>query len=276
MLNASRISSLTGAEVPLRTGPPTREEILVHYPAKFTWNQLKTFVNSGDLGLLKRDRKLQKRYDEWAVGITQQHGSMVKYLMNYRLRWGQPDTLSLLKSSLEVDLPHPLADNASSETTPGISEDPPAYFSCETPSRYISIIQNDWPYSVPPEVEHTLVWTKVPIYHTDLVAEAIKPRIEQDGLWGFTGNDSPPPSPSELSSCMGALSEWGITMDNMIKSEPPTQEEAALIEDAGKEVHRYVKTRWPEQVWETAWFVNPPRLQSVPGLAHIHIFARRK
>lgn len=34
-------------DVPLRTGLPTREELLVHYPAKFTWNQLKTFVNSG-------------------------------------------------------------------------------------------------------------------------------------------------------------------------------------------------------------------------------------
>ena len=34
-------------EVPLRTGPPTREELLVHYPAKFTWHQLKTLINSG-------------------------------------------------------------------------------------------------------------------------------------------------------------------------------------------------------------------------------------
>ena len=75
------------------SGPPTREELLTRYPAKFTWNQLKTFVNSGwvssqlshsrckslrisDLGLLKRDRKLQKRYDDWVVGIVKQHGSM--------------------------------------------------------------------------------------------------------------------------------------------------------------------------------------------------------
>ena len=33
--------------VPLRTGPPTKEELLVHYPARFTWTQLKAFVNSG-------------------------------------------------------------------------------------------------------------------------------------------------------------------------------------------------------------------------------------
>lgn len=33
--------------VPLGKGTPTREELLVYYPAKFTWKQLKTFVNSG-------------------------------------------------------------------------------------------------------------------------------------------------------------------------------------------------------------------------------------
>ena len=51
---------------PLGTGLPTQEELLVYYPAKFTWKQLKTFVNSGDLGLLKRDKKLQIRYNLWA------------------------------------------------------------------------------------------------------------------------------------------------------------------------------------------------------------------
>ncbi|EKM51604.1 uncharacterized protein PHACADRAFT_261847 [Phanerochaete carnosa HHB-10118-sp] len=38
---------LKPGDVPLREGPPTREELLVHYPARFTWQQLKCFVNSG-------------------------------------------------------------------------------------------------------------------------------------------------------------------------------------------------------------------------------------
>ena len=112
--------------------------------------------------------------------------------------------------------------------------------------------------SVPTEVEHTLVWTKMPIYHPDLVADIIKPRIDQDGLWGFTGNNLPPPSPSNLPSCISKLAEWGTTMDKMIKSELPTEEENVLIQMAGREVHRYVKNRWVEEDWETAWFVNPP------------------
>ena len=160
-----------------------------------------------------------------------------------------------------------------------------------------SIKELTWITSVPTEVEHTLIWTKMPIYHPDLVADTIKTRIDQDGLWGFTGSDLPPPSPSNLPSCISKLAEWGETMDKMIKSEPPTEEETILIQKAGREVHRYVKNRWVEKEWETAWFVNPPvsacfqifyinfglskllffqRLQSVPGLDHIHVFARRK
>lgn len=93
-------------------------------------------------------------------------------------------------------------------------------------------------------------------------------------------------------------------MDNLVRSERGTEEEEALVRRAGEEVHRFVKSRWAEGVWETAWFVNPPvgvklylsallmllnhaalvfvgchvmqRLQSVLGLAHIHVFARQK
>lgn len=87
-------------DAPLGDGPPTREELLAHYPAKFTWTHMKTFVNSGcvpngghsctselisffrlsDLGLLKRDKKLQIRYDAWAEGIRAQYGSIGEIL----------------------------------------------------------------------------------------------------------------------------------------------------------------------------------------------------
>ncbi|KAJ3548359.1 hypothetical protein NMY22_g1294 [Coprinellus aureogranulatus] len=228
--------------VPLREGPPTREELLVHYPPKFTWKQLKTFVNSGDLGLLKRDKALQVRYDEWAVGIRAQYGSMVNYLLNHRLQWGKRDTLSLLPSTLEDD-PRFYVSSGDEH------KEPTPYFCVDTPPEYLSIIQNDWPYSVPADVEHTLIWTKVPIYHPDLVDPKVKPRIDQDGLWGFTGKASPPPSPSALPECLPALAEWGITLDKMIVSEKGTEEEEALVKKAGEKVHEFVKARWNEDIW---------------------------
>ena len=33
-----------------------------------------------DLGLLKRHRELQKRYDEWVVGIVQKYGSVGEHM----------------------------------------------------------------------------------------------------------------------------------------------------------------------------------------------------
>lgn len=107
-------------------------------------------------------------------------------------------------------------------------------------------------------MEHTLIWTRIPIYHPTLVPPLIKDRIEQDGLWGFTGNTSPPPSPSTLPACLPALSEWGITLDTMVVSAKATEEEEELIRRAGEEVDNFVKNRWDENEWETAWFVNPP------------------
>ncbi|KII91085.1 hypothetical protein PLICRDRAFT_39694 [Plicaturopsis crispa FD-325 SS-3] len=272
-------------DVPLRDGPPTRAEMLAHYPAKFNWTQLRAFINSGDLGLLKRDKALQKRYDLWSVGIREQHGSMVNYLYNHRLQWGIQDNLSLLSSALDDDIsstlpnaPDAAAASISKErkVLPPIPDDAPPYFTVDTPPELISIIQNDWPYSVPPEVEHTLIWTRLPIFHVSLVHPSISARVNQDGLWGFTGSSSPPPSPSVLPAYLGALEEWGVTMDKMIRSERATFEEAQLVQKAGQEVDAFVRKRWDESKWETAWFVNPPRLQSVPGLAHIHVFARPK
>ena len=128
--------------------------------------------------------------------------------------------------------------------------------------------------AVPIDVEHTLIWTKVPIYHPNLVHETIAARIEQDGLWGFSGIDSPPPSPSKLPSCLPALEEWGITMDKLIRSAPPSLEEADLVEKAGSEVHRYVKNRWTETQWETAWFVNPPVRGCFRKSSSIHLLIR--
>ena len=125
--------------------------------------------------------------------------------------------------------------------------------------------------AVPLEIEHTLIWTRVPILPPphlipsriaenlpeDLRARVTK-RLEQDGIWGFTGNVDPPPSPSLLPQYLGALSEWGITMDKLIRSSEGSVDEEAIITTAGDEIRTFIKQRWNEAEWETAWFVNPP------------------
>lgn len=98
-------------------------------------------------------------------------------------------------------------------------------------------------------------------------------------------------------------------MDKLLCYSKPTEEEKEMMKMVGSEVDKFVRQRWVESEWETAWFVNPPvsilfkvvrfhptvtyeahklhfscipaffvtqRIQSVKDLSHIHVFARRK
>ncbi|KAI0747368.1 hypothetical protein C8Q74DRAFT_1312711 [Fomes fomentarius] len=216
---------LSPETVPLGSGLPTREELL-----------LKVFVNSGDLGLLKRDKRLQARYLQWAGGIKEQYGTIVSYLMNYRLQWGgQP----------AKELP-PMPPNA------------PTHFVADAPPELIFIAMNDWPYSVPPEIEHSLIWTRLPIYPPSL----------------------PPPSelpsslPQLLPECLPSLADWGVTMDKLIRPRG-TEEEERQVKAYGEEMEKFIKRRWSSVNGRRRGSSTLRcRLQSVPGLAHIHEIAR--
>jgi hypothetical protein len=195
----------------------------------------------------------------------------VNYLKTYRLQWGKPDKLSLLPSSLSF--PEPVGNIVNDVKLP-------PYFTADAPRSYISIIRNDWPYSgktplsivlegvskartvhhlvisVPSDVEHWLIWTTLPIFPP--IPSAIATRVAQDGLWGFTGSASPPPSPSTLPTCLPSLAEWGVTLDSMVISPPANAEEQEMLADAAREIDTFVRRTWVEEEWETAWFVNPP------------------
>lgn len=80
-----------------------------------------------------------------------------------------------------------------------------------------------------------------------------------------------------LSSCLPDLSEFGMSIDQLIHPEKGSEEEEMLIRRAGEEVDRFVKTRWPEREWETAWLVNPlvrtlsMKMRPFPRLADLPI-----
>jgi hypothetical protein len=111
-------------------------------------------------------------------------------------------------------------------------------------------------HPVPHDVEHALIWSKLPIQHDGLTHPSIAARLAQDGIWGFTGTNEPPPSPSTLHLALPALAEWGVTEDKLIRSPPLTEEEQVHHERACAEVQKFVEYYW--HGWETCWFVNPP------------------
>ena len=102
------------------------------------------------------------RWVHTCLGLTPAHGliSAVNYLLNHRLQWGKPDTLSLLASALDK-LHHSARINDQLVATtlmtsaevlvvkdlPPVSPNAPEYFCMDIPAEYVSIIQNDWPYS---------------------------------------------------------------------------------------------------------------------------------
>jgi hypothetical protein len=65
----------------------------------------------------------------------------VKYLIEHRLRFGEPDTLSVLRSALD-DAPE--AAYVGTDAAPSADVE---WFTSDTPRALVSIIQNDWPYS---------------------------------------------------------------------------------------------------------------------------------
>ncbi|KAG1742289.1 uncharacterized protein EDB91DRAFT_304329 [Suillus paluster] len=71
----------------------------------------------------------------------------------------------------EVSISHCKSD----QPLPPLPPDAPEYFRADIPvdSELISIIQNDWPYSVPIEIEHTLIWSRVPIFHPAFIPAEI-------------------------------------------------------------------------------------------------------
>jgi hypothetical protein len=124
-------------------------------------------VVSRDLGLLKRDKKFQQRYDRWVEGIKAEYGSngnrfpsfllhfsssVANYLIKYRLQWGKADTISKLPSRLSP--PAAEKDDVGTGKVPllasGLPPIPPdtkPYFTADIPLQLVSIIMNDWPYS---------------------------------------------------------------------------------------------------------------------------------
>lgn len=102
------------------------------------------------------------------------------------------------------------------------------------------IIDIDLP--VPLDVEHYVIWSRVPAISSANIPVAIQPLVKEDGLWGFTGTEGGDE----------AIHPPGIEPKVM------TESEKVFFAEACHEFDKYVKQRWPEDAWECAWFVNPP------------------
>ncbi|ORX35857.1 hypothetical protein BD324DRAFT_629285 [Kockovaella imperatae] len=176
-------------------------------------------------------------------------------------------------------------------------------------SEKFAVLPNDWPYNTPYGSRHYCVWSRVPIAHPELVDYDPKAwaQIEEQGLGGFTGVTPLRPFTGQVPMTPAMASAAGNSSKLFSYPSPadpgdPGRKSIGKLENrdwyaadvafagkdmrewagvtyesrGGKEVGKMVAGLWDPRGWECLWFVNPPRLQSVPGFSHFHVFARRK
>jgi hypothetical protein len=153
------------------SGLPTEEQLAAFYPPLYTWDDLRTFINVGDLALLKRNKRLYERFDLGLLVETvadkqltdtlsgrktsrkdtdqcvrpQNQSSPIQlikiianYVQSYRIQWGMPDKLSLLRS----DPASPLVAKLATLADDNIKRD---WFTADISPKMIYIMKNDWP-----------------------------------------------------------------------------------------------------------------------------------
>ncbi|KAJ9095195.1 hypothetical protein QFC19_007650 [Naganishia cerealis] len=156
------------------------------------------------------------------------------------------------KYLVEARLPWKAGSTAIIATDEGVDTNQDQYLTFEIgqtvdPDLY-AILPNDWPYNTPHDVEHIVVWSKLPVFHPALVGndEVKWAKVQQEGFAGFTGHperQGPPVVPAADGKTFSSLQEcgpWG------------------WCTKGGKEVGKMVTTLWPLEEYECAWFVNPP------------------
>jgi hypothetical protein len=244
-----------------------------------SWEHIQRVVAQDDLDYLVRHKDCETRYIAWGEGIRKKYGGLENYMRLVRLDWGEDDDTS-------PGTPNKGMNGSKIENVNDVEADVRSYFSdvvAEDPT-LVKTIPNDWPYAMPAECGHYVVWCKRLILDKALFAtkdtpfpkgpirEAIFAAINFDGIRGLTGSSN-------------KIQQFGFKTRNFLKesdeamawmketysSEQSEEEQLCDLAEkaqgwAGRFIDRFVKKRWPEDNWETAYFCNPPHLRTVPGV----------
>ncbi|UZJ57260.1 hypothetical protein CBS101457_006580 [Exobasidium rhododendri] len=258
-----------------------------------TWERIQIVVAQDDLDHLIRHSECEDRYIAWGKEIRAHYGGLESYVRQVRLGWKDEDE--------EMAAP-PDGMNGSGidDVNKDCEEaDPRSYFSdvVSNDPHLTKTIPNDWPYAMPAECGHSVVWCKRPILDKVLFAdkntpfpkgpirEAIFAAINMDGIRGTSGNAKKIPAVGfktrdYLRGCPEVMAWLKGNASSGSRAGGEDDAVSRLAERAhswaGRFIDHYVKKNWPEDKWETAYFCNPPHLRTVPGLSHFHVIVREK
>lgn len=167
-------------EGPLRLGAyrvPNDDECTM------SWSRVCEIVAQEDLEELNRHEGCESAYQDWKKPVVREYEDMESYIRQYRLHWDPPVK----------------------EETDGEREGM-EYFRDHWDEDRCQSIPNDWPYGIPGECGHYVVWCRAPIMSVkmfqtedtplgedDKQKEAIYEAVEKDGIRGLTGSSENPP-----------------------------------------------------------------------------------
>ena len=255
-----------------------------------SWDEICATILRGDLDDLKRHPRCEKAYFDWAPAIRAAHGGLENYIRKVRLGWpveGPSAHLPLLANEVpsgattpngtkvketwpETVLPNPNGDGTLLRNFVGHLDS----------ELIVKCIPNDWPYAIPPDAQHWVVWSKLPILHPALFQTPDTPfddpdltlrlfdAVTSDGVRGLTGQQG-----NEIPTVYGPNTYQLLQQDG---TDITTENASKAQWWAGRHIRTYIHARWHPDHYETAWFCNPPNLRTVPGLSHFHVIVRCK
>lgn len=223
----------------------------------FTWSNLLNIVSSGNLQQLARHPDDLREYFAWMQDIRSTYGSTASFLLAERF------TATYL-------LQRP------SSPTSKVGKEVRCFRSHFEPGLECQILLNDWPYSVPQGVKHYVVWSYLPILHSDLVSSA-QEEI-RDKAWDIV---------AKRGLCGTLTRKTGLQVPTMedhkrnmpelsFESKQQEQQVATALQEACGELVSFIGRHWNTKEVELAFFANPSSLQSVPALAHFHVLVKEE
>jgi len=108
------------------------------------WENLKTIIGAHDLDLFKRYPSHLRRYLAWSSDVKARYGSIPGFVCQERLHWAPASSQIREKEKTREELE-------------GLTPRNPAPFG--DPADY-KILRNDWPYAIPTDVAHLVIWLK--------------------------------------------------------------------------------------------------------------------
>ncbi|GAB7363265.1 hypothetical protein MBLNU230_g3547t1 [Neophaeotheca triangularis] len=92
-----------------------------------TWTELNGLITTNRIDLLQRQPSDLLKYRKYSAALSKQHGSIMDFIVNERLRWDSLEAAGTFRDFLPED---------------------------------VRVLKNDWPYGLEPGIVHLVVWTK--------------------------------------------------------------------------------------------------------------------